>query len=84
MSKKKKKDTVEEEVQESKEPGYVVPEKYRNQPITVRLGGQWVALGGKVIRHGKPPQLTAIVPEATEKQYLELAKAGRYGIELKA
>lgn len=79
MSKGKKKSAPEKA---DTTPGYRVPEKYRERPIRVRLDRKWVALGRNVIIKGKPPQIDMMIKEATPEQYLELAKAGRYGIEL--
>lgn len=70
------------EKKEKKAKEYRVPEKYKENPIRVRFEGAWIALGRNVRIKGKPPQLDTLVKEATPEQYLKLAKAGRYGIEL--
>lgn len=78
----KKKATKKKSPEPQAGPRYRVPEKYRETPIRVRLDGKWVALGRNVVIKGRPPQIDVMIKEATDEQYLKLAEAGRYGIEL--
>lgn len=35
---------------------------------------KWVGIGGKIVRKGKPPHGDTVIPEATETEYLQIAK----------
>lgn len=62
---------------------YEISREAIERPRVLKLGRAWVGVGGKVWRESKPPYESYWIQEATEEQYMELARRGSLLVKLK-